>query len=745
MSQLAFWQKNTTYPAGSYILDGAGNIQYTATGGLSGNNPPTWTTGVTVDNTIHWVWQGVGGKITTLQKPSPTAPYSQATVDATSISRGSSDAGKIVLLNSSGQLDTSMGGGGGGGGGVSSLNALTGSVVLGSTDSSIAVTTPGGGVIDLQTTYKVVNVKNYGAVGSGVGDTASINASSHALHSDSGLFVPSDAGSIIVVAGAGIGGVDLWTTIASYGGPSDVTLTAAASTTVASVTTYWRLHDDTAGLQAAFNAVTTTNEILYIPSGIYYHTASVSLGATYPAKIVGDSFENTIFVSASGVSLTSSGWSTSIISDFAIYGTGNSFSGNTISNINQIAPATVDSTMLLTAGVGTGISIFSNGGHSTMDAHDMDIMIDCIADTLIVTSALQCTAYVSLQGDTGNDEAVSIINCTSSGSIVTTQGTVSGCWAASFTSGANTTLINCHNTTSNTWIGLQVYGTGAVNATEINGVSITGTPLSGNVPIASSGIAAAWGQLAYSQISGTPTLPQNTTAVSHEFFTAYNSSTGAFSLAQPAFTDISGTIATAQEPSTTVNSVVNDTNVTGSISAQALTLGWTGYLSVARGGTGTNTPSLVAGTGINITGTWPNQTVTNTGGGGAARGTYTHTTASLVNNAVETSTIVISLSFMVLKVVVSGYARVRLYSTAAAATADVSRPPTTPPAAGTQHEVIMDMQLDSTYGSTSFVMSPAAVGANMESTPSTSISINTTNLTGSTGTITVTITAVPLE
>jgi hypothetical protein len=33
----------------------------------------------------------------------------------------------------------------------------------------------------------------------------------------------------------------------------------------------------------------------------------------------------------------------------------------------------------------------------------------------------------------------------------------------------------------------------------------------------------------------------------------------------------------------------------------------------------------------------------------------------------------------------------------------------------------------------------------MESTPSTSISINTTNLTGSTGTITVTITAVPLE
>jgi hypothetical protein len=38
----------------------------------------------------------------------------------------------------------------------------------------------------------------------------------------------------------------------------------------------------------------------------------------------------------------------------------------------------------------------------------------------------------------------------------------------------------------------------------------------------------------------------------------------------------------------------------------------TGLLPVAKGGTGTATPSLVAGTGIQITGSWPNQTVTNT-------------------------------------------------------------------------------------------------------------------------------------
>jgi hypothetical protein len=42
----------------------------------------------------------------------------------------------------------------------------------------------------------------------------------------------------------------------------------------------------------------------------------------------------------------------------------------------------------------------------------------------------------------------------------------------------------------------------------------------------------------------------------------------------------------------------------------------TGTLPVANGGTGTTTPSLVAGTNISITGTWPNQTVTNTASAG---------------------------------------------------------------------------------------------------------------------------------
>ena len=44
------------------------------------------------------------------------------------------------------------------------------------------------------------------------------------------------------------------------------------------------------------------------------------------------------------------------------------------------------------------------------------------------------------------------------------------------------------------------------------------------------------------------TPPQNTPAVSHEFITAFNAATGAFSQAQPDFTDISGSLAVGQLP-----------------------------------------------------------------------------------------------------------------------------------------------------------------------------------------------------
>jgi hypothetical protein len=55
------------------------------------------------------------------------------------------------------------------------------------------------------------------------------------------------------------------------------------------------------------------------------------------------------------------------------------------------------------------------------------------------------------------------------------------------------------------------------------------------------------------------------------------------------------------------------TNLTG----LPLTTGVTGQLPVANGGTGTASPSIVAGTNVTVSGTWPNQTINATGGGGS--------------------------------------------------------------------------------------------------------------------------------
>jgi len=52
-----------------------------------------------------------------------------------------------------------------------------------------------------------------------------------------------------------------------------------------------------------------------------------------------------------------------------------------------------------------------------------------------------------------------------------------------------------------------------------------------------------------------------------------------------------------------------------SVTTGAITVA--GTLAVASGGTGTATPNIVAGTNITVTGTWPNQTITASGGSGS--------------------------------------------------------------------------------------------------------------------------------
>lgn len=65
-----------------------------------------------------------------------------------------------------------------------------------------------------------------------------------------------------------------------------------------------------------------------------------------------------------------------------------------------------------------------------------------------------------------------------------------------------------------------------------------------------------------------------------------------------------------------ITSIIAGTGLTGGGSSGAVTVALATPVSIANGGTGTASPSLIAGTNVTITGPWPNQTINATGGGG---------------------------------------------------------------------------------------------------------------------------------
>jgi len=146
---------------------------------------------------------------------------------------------------------------------------------------------------------------------------------------------------------------------------------------------------------------------------------------------------------------------------------------------------------------------------------------------------------------------------------------------------------------------------------------------------------------------------------------------------------------------------------------------------------------IALGTGLSMSGT-----TLNASSGGASRGTAALTTASLADQATESSSFSLGKSSLVYKLVADQFCRVRFYSTSAGRDADLSRAPTTQPATNTN--LLLDVVMNSSDTLT-FYMQPSAICQNMDGSVVSTIYYNVMNLSGASHTITVTATRLLLE
>lgn len=174
------------------------------------------------------------------------------------------------------------------------------------------------------------------------------------------------------------------------------------------------------------------------------------------------------------------------------------------------------------------------------------------------------------------------------------------------------------------------------------------------------------------------------------------------------------------------------------------------------GTTGPIGPTGTTGTGVPIGGTsgqalvklsntdydtgWTTVLGGGSGSGLKSRENVVATTTSIANNATANLTFTGHKGYILYKIAVSHSAFVTVYSDVQSRTNDALRSEVTDPLPGTGiiAEVI-------TSGNQTIKLTPAVVGFNDESTPTTSIPVRVKNLSGSAAVITVTLTLLGIE
>ena len=300
--------------------------------------------------------------------------------------------------------------------------------------------------------------------------------------------------------------------------------------------------------------------------------------------------------------------------------------------------------------------------------------------------------------------------------------------------------------------------------------------------------STAWtGSVAYSSVTGTPTLATVATSGSYADLTNKPTIPSITGLATESYVTnaIGNLVSTAPTALNTLSELAtalgNDSNFSGTITASLgnrlrVDINTQNLTSLQKSNATTNLGlATVATTGIYFdlvnkptiptnldsltdvvitsatTGqvlkyngtTWVNDVDLSGGGGGSSLPSRTVTTAvtsTIANGASENITVTGFKGYIIYKLQTSAAAWVRAYTSIAERTADESRTITTDPTpgSGVVAEII-------TTGAQTVNMAPATIGFSNENTPDVNIPIRVTNRSGSSAAITVTMTLIQIE